>query len=68
MTNYLLKSFSVGMSGDDKYRDNWDRIFGAKCDDKVVCPVCDRSWNRTSSETCPWCGGCEEDHKEGIGY
>lgn len=30
MTEYLNKSFSVGMAGDQQYRDNWEATFGKK--------------------------------------
>lgn len=30
MTQFLNKSFSVGMAGDQQYRDNWETIFGKK--------------------------------------
>lgn len=30
MTKFLNKSFSVGMAGNQQYRDNWDVIFGKK--------------------------------------
>jgi hypothetical protein len=30
VTEFMNKSFSVGMAGDQQYRDNWERIFGKK--------------------------------------
>lgn len=33
MTEYLKKSFSVGMASDEKYRNNWDNIFQKKSDE-----------------------------------
>lgn len=30
MTEFLKKSFTVPMQGDETYRDNWERTFGKK--------------------------------------
>ncbi len=30
MTDYLKKTFTVGMPTGQKYRDNWDAVFGKK--------------------------------------
>lgn len=31
MTNFTKKTFSVGASGTDAYRENWERTFRARC-------------------------------------
>jgi rubrerythrin len=67
MTHFMLKSFSVGMGGNDEFRDSWDRIFGDRSHDQVACPVCGCTWNVGKYETCPWCDTATS-NKEGIGY
>ena len=39
MTEYLNKSFSVCVGGDQEYRDNWDRIFAKKKPEPVKAPA-----------------------------
>lgn len=68
MTDYLKKSFSVGMASDQEYRDNHDRIFGkrehptAQAVDDALDNACKIS--ASSAECCAYGNyGCITDHK-----
>lgn len=41
MTEFQKKSFSVYVSGDEKYRDNWDATFGSGRQTEHTCPQSD---------------------------
>jgi hypothetical protein len=49
-------------------RDNWDRIFGKKGDDKPMIDDDDNIVDDDSEydDTCTWCGGCGEGDHDGA--
>lgn len=60
MTQFLNKTFSVHVGGDQEYRDNWDRIFGKKRAPEPVEPEPECNWLDTCSDwehdiSCPVC-------------
>ncbi len=56
MTQYLNKSFTVGMPAGKEYRDNWDRIFGKK-ESPEPCNWSELQWDSLKLMTD--CGRCE---------